>query len=144
MAKVNRVLIIDDDEVYNFVFNKMIEQLALAETITTCQSGNQGLSYIKDSIDQEEDLPDLIFLDINMPVMNGWEFLDEYQELKSRIQKQISLFLLSSSLLPDDLNKSKRYHIVDGFIIKPLTHDQLYKISEEHCQQAEVKVIRNK
>jgi CheY-like chemotaxis protein len=118
------ILIIDDDEINNFIAAKLIDKIPVKAKVTTCLNGQQGLDKVKSLLDSEE-FPDIIFLDINMPIMNGWEFLEDYDKLKNQINKQVIINMLSSSVYNDDINKAETYPSVNKFISKPLTVEKI-------------------
>lgn len=137
MEKFYNILIIDDDQVNNFLFSRMVQTVGISEKAETVTSGRQGLVLLEEKIASGEPLPKVIFLDINMPLMNGWEFLEKYKEMPSSIRRQINLYMLSSSVYPEDINKAKSYEDVVDYITKPLTKEILMKIHHEHQERIE-------
>ncbi|MDP9048346.1 MAG: response regulator [Bacteroidota bacterium] len=128
------VLLIDDDEINNFISIKLIKKALLDTVITACLNGKLAIELLADI--QKNDpskLPDYILLDINMPIMNGWEFLDEYKRLNIDPLGQSKIFIISSSVFSNDINKARSYQLVNNFISKPLNVDkiiELFKVGE--------------
>ncbi|HET8828718.1 MAG TPA: response regulator [Pelobium sp.] len=123
-----QILIIDDDEINNFIAARLIDKIPVKTKINTRLNGLEGLNYIKSNLETPENLPDIIFLDINMPIMNGWEFLDEFESLKNKIGKGVCVNMLSSSVYNDDITKAKSYTTVNKFISKPLTVEKIKEL----------------
>jgi CheY-like chemotaxis protein len=119
------ILIVDDDEINNFIAAKLVKKVESKSIVNTCINGLDGINFLKDLLDNQTQMPDVIFLDINMPVMNGWEFLEEFVNIKSSINKEISIYMLSSSVYNDDIKKAETYSDVKKFISKPLTLEKL-------------------
>jgi CheY-like chemotaxis protein len=129
MIKENlQILIIDDDEINNFIAAKLINKIPPKAIVNTCLNGQDGIDFVKSKLDKQDEMPDIIFLDINMPVMNGWEFLEEYEKIKSQIQKSICINMLSSSVYNDDITKAESFDTVQKFISKPLTVDKIQSL----------------
>lgn len=123
LAKHN-VCLIDDDNIYQFTARKILESTGLTGEIQSFYNGKEAINYFKDKQNlRSEILPDIIFLDINMPVMNGWEFLEEYQTVHSSFPKNIILYVVSSSIDDYDIRKSREYDLVSDYIIKPINRD---------------------
>jgi CheY-like chemotaxis protein len=119
--KLRCILFIDDDEPTNF-FNKMTtEQSGCTDRVEVFQSGQEALDYLVGPFPS----PDLIFLDINMPAMDGWEFLDMYKTLPRADKAKIVLVMLTTSLNPDDEAKTRDIEEVAGFEYKPLMESRL-------------------
>lgn len=130
---IKRALIIDDDEINNFICIKNMKDSNFVEHATYCLRGKEGLDELSDAIqNRPEDLPDVIFLDINMPLMNAWEFLEQYESIQKEFPKEIKLFILSSSVYRKDIEKSSHYDMVTDYIIKPLSKDSLKRIQEKY------------
>lgn len=126
MPFVNTILLIDDDEIFNFVVENTLRMYDFGNQIVAYTSVEEGLSYLKKAVEKESmGFPDVIFLDINMPVQNGWDFLDAYRQFPHELKKKSQLFLLSSSVDESDVLKSQQYEDVCDFIRKPLTKDKL-------------------
>jgi two-component SAPR family response regulator len=133
MHKIKRALIIDDDEINNFICIKNIRDSAFAEHASFCLRGRDALEELKQAIENDADkVPDVIFLDINMPLMNAWEFLEEYRTLVANFGKEVYLFILSSSVYRKDIDKSHTYDLVTDYIIKPLSKDKLKELSNKY------------
>ena len=135
--KLNCVLLIDDDFPTNCFNEMVIEDAGIAEKIKYVQSAIDGLDYLAGrngfaSNDGTYPRPDLIFLDINMPAMNGWEFLDEYAKLPEEQRGKIVVVMLTASPNPDDEAKAKAKPDVYGFLNKPLTPDMIGEIMQKH------------
>lgn len=109
-----KIMLIDDDPMTNMVHKAIIKRLGLRIEVWTYLQAEEALTYLKA---HACNWPEFIFLDINMPVMNGWQFLDAYCELSGKAE----LFMLSSSIDPKDMTRSQQYPVVRGFISKPLT-----------------------
>ena len=120
------VLLVDDDEINNFISIKLIKKALLTTEIIACLNGKYAIDQLVDI--QRKDpskLPDYILLDINMPIMNGWEFLDEYKRLNIDPSGKTKIFIISSSVFSNDINKARSYPLVKDFISKPLNVDKI-------------------
>jgi CheY-like chemotaxis protein len=122
---MKRVWIIDDDDLYVFICKKMLNKLGLGnELIESFPNGKAGLDTIKNR-DDKDLLPSLILLDINMPIMNGWDFLEEVIPYLKKLPSDLTIAILSSSVEPSDKEKALSYEEVDEYISKPVNIEDL-------------------
>ena len=126
--KLNCVLLIDDDEPTNFLSRMHIEEAQFTEHVQVADSGSKALDFIQ----KGNNCPDLIFLDINMPAMNGWEFLERYKELEKAKQERVVIIMLTTSLNPDDKVRAGSIPQIAGFENKPLTSELINKVLSKH------------
>ena len=127
---INLVALIDDDEIANFVGKKIIEQTELVKQIKVFSGGQKAIDFLTKNASQPDLLPEIILLDLNMPGMDGFEFLAEYIRLKSRIGRKINIYVLSSSLAQSDYDRISSINSVSDFIVKPITKERFEKIVE--------------
>ncbi|QYA25010.1 response regulator [Gramella sp. MT6] len=129
--KVELACIIDDDKIYVNLVKKIIEIKKLSENLLIYKNGKEALDYFKEimqNVTDEDKLPDIIFLDLNMPVMDGWEFLNEFIKIKNNLSKKITLYVVSSSIDPRDLERAKSFNLVTDYLIKPIELKKFEKI----------------
>ncbi len=125
------ILLVDDDEINNFISIKLIKKALLNTDIMACLHGKYAIDLLQDI--QKNDpskLPDYILLDINMPIMNGWEFLDEYTRLNIDPLGKCKVYIISSSVFSNDINKARSYPVVKDFISKPLNVEKIKELFE--------------
>ncbi|WP_405209135.1 response regulator [Aquimarina sp. LLG6339-5] len=124
------VCIIDDDNMYINLVSKIIELKKLSENVIVFKNGKEALDFFATSIDNDTKnrIPQVIFLDLNMPVMDGWEFLQEFDKIKDEIGKPIDLYVVSSSIDSRDINKAKSIDLVSDYLIKPIKLGDFEKI----------------
>src|SRR5258708_38807455 len=118
--QLNCILLIDDDEPTNFLNKMTLEQAGCTRQIRIAQSGQEALEYLQITVQR----PDLIFLDINMPAMDGWEFLERYRGLPPARKADIVLIMLTTSLNPDDEKRTRTIPEVAGVLNKPPNHSK--------------------
>ncbi|MEP2280269.1 response regulator [Maribacter sp.] len=131
MAKNINILLIDDSDVDNFINKAIISKEENISQITTMTSGLEALTHLNNIIDNTEAYPDVIFLDIKMPEMNGFEFLDEYVNLPDTLTNHCKIYILSSSLDNLDSTKSKEYPVIKKHLTKPLAHHAIGDLLNE-------------
>ncbi len=124
-------MLVDDDEINNFISVKLIKKTLLNTEICTCLNGKFAIDQLIEIKSNDPDqLPDYILLDINMPIMNGWEFLDEYIKQDIEMSGKVKIYIISSSVFNNDINKAKSYSLVKDFISKPLSVDKIKEVLE--------------
>jgi CheY-like chemotaxis protein len=131
--KLNCILLIDDDEPTNFLNRIVIEEVDCTERIETMQSAREALKYLTNTNPNGDyPRPDLVFLDINMPAMDGWEFLEKYNQLSDDQKAKIIVVMLTTSFNPEDEFKARNISGISGFKNKPLTAEILMQILHKH------------
>ena len=129
MEPINSVLLIDDDNIFNFLNKKIIEYENFALKVSSHVNPGKALEELRRlSISGNGEFPEMIFLDINMPVMDGWEFLEEFEKFPENVLEKCKVFILSSSIDPSDIEKSKTYKTVKDFFSKPLSPEILHTL----------------
>jgi CheY-like chemotaxis protein len=129
--KYRAVMLIDDNEIDNLINQKMIEASSITENIYTHTGAKSAIEFLKnmEKMDvADKVLPDVIFLDIDMPLMDGFQFLDEFANLTQVTRKKCRIIMLTSSINPQDFNRAKKYENVKLYLNKPLSHDSIMKI----------------
>ncbi|RZS92440.1 response regulator [Aquimarina brevivitae] len=132
---VNSVLLVDDDKATSFFNEIIVSRHKGFNQIEKAFSGQEALAYLKEIRDKQQIKPDLILLDINMPAMNGWEFITEFEKLDKSFTNSIKVVLLSTSSCKDDLEKSLTSPTVLDFIHKPLSFDALDILIDTHFNE---------
>jgi len=122
-------MLIDDSPDDNFFHKREIRKADMVTTVITENSGREALEYLKSN---KEPHSDLIFLDINMPGMNGWEFLEEYNKLDKELQRQAIIIMLTTSDNSDDIAKAKTFSSISDYITKPLTKEIMNEITAKY------------
>jgi CheY-like chemotaxis protein len=120
---MSKVFIIDDDTIHQRIAQIMIEKHQLFDEYTSFVEAEKAVAFLKENKGIHTNLPDVILLDLNMPVIDGWDFLDLYEGFKNEMAKAIRIFIVTSSVDEKDILKSQRYSSVTGFISKPLSPD---------------------
>ncbi|MGO4904362.1 response regulator [Flavobacterium sp. W20_MBD1_R3] len=120
--------IIDDDKLTVKLMSILISKNNFCDEIETFHNPQVALDKLKHSFNTNEILPDTILLDLNMPVIDGWQFLEEFLLLP--IQKKITIFIMTSSIDPNDIEKAKKYSVVKDYIDKPITAQKLNSLRE--------------
>jgi CheY-like chemotaxis protein len=130
MSRVKCVCIIDDDKIYAYGVKKIIDKHDLSNDIIIFENGEEALNNLRDMYEDGEKLPELILLDIDMPRMNGWEFLNEFESLRKKLKSEIDIYIISSKI---EQNNGELYKVtwndkVADFISKPVKSEDLQNI----------------
>ena len=120
------LLVVDDDDINLFIIKKIVDKTGFDIDMVARSNGQQAIDYINEAIVQNNPLPKMSLIDINMPVMNGWEFIEAYEALA--IEHKVDMYILSSSVYENDIEKTKSYKAVKGFISKPLSMERLTEL----------------
>ena len=129
--RIKRACIIDDDPIFVYGIKRIMNEIDFCDEIIVYANGESALNELRSLVQEGKKLPDLILLDLNMPVMDGWVFLDDFVKIPNHNQEHLSLYILSSSINPSDIEKAKNYPIVNNFISKPVTVSDLKHILKE-------------
>ena len=132
--KLDCILLVDDDKATNFLNKRLLKKMGVTDCIQIARNGAEGIEYLLKSANDKDGYPWPVFilLDINMPLGNGWEFLEEYEKLSTDINKSTVILMLTTSLRDNDQNRAEKSKIIKGFIKKPLTQAELEGAIEAH------------
>lgn len=122
------VALVDDDSIFQFTATRLIESAQLANEILHFENGHEALQYLEKNATNANLLPDLLFLDINMPIVDGWMFLEDFEKIKPRLSKDFPIYMVSSSIDPRDINRAKEFDEVKDFVIKPITIERFAQL----------------
>jgi CheY-like chemotaxis protein len=125
-----KTCIVDDDSIYRFTMVRTLENINLPVDIMAFSDGEEAINFMLDHIDQDSEFPDVIFLDIEMPVMDGFQFMEEFVKIKPRLGKKITIYMVSSSLDPVDINRAQNISAISDYIVKPIGVARLKTIIE--------------
>lgn len=129
MKTINTICIIDDDPIFRFGTKKMMETADFCENFLVYKNGQEAYDDLVPKLEQNIDLPDVILLDLNMPIMDGWQLLDELTKIPNI--KRIPIYIVSSSVDSRDFEKAKSYEMVLNYIVKPFSIAKIIALSEE-------------
>jgi len=127
MPVFDKVLLVEDDPITILVCKRTIEIAGFANEVKSVVNGQEAIDYLKESSSH----PDLILLDLNMPILNGWEFLDWFGTWVTNVKTVPAIYILSSTVDPEDQRKAMEYPNVKGFISKPLTREHLANLAKD-------------
>lgn len=128
MARFGNILLVEDDPITVMVCDRIIKMSGFSDVVLSKQNGQDAIDHLQTIINASGQMPDIIFLDINMPVMNGWDFLLEFEKVKLQLTTIPRIFILSSTVDPEDYKKAAEFTTVEGFISKPLTQEHLKSV----------------
>lgn len=123
MKKIDIACIIDDDPIFVFGTKRIMQLANFCESFMVFRNGKEAYDKLKAIILNNEKLPDLILLDLNMPIWDGWQFLDEFIKIPN--DRTITIYIITSSVDPADVEKAKSYDLVSNYIVKPITMVEL-------------------
>ena len=134
MSQPFHLCIIDDDDIYRFTIIQSAKFSKIEHKTSVFVNGEEAINYIKENQDSPDALPSLILLDIDMPIMDGFQFLEAYKNIEANLTKKILIYMVSSSVDPEDIEKAKSSKFVVDYLSKPLKSDKLKEILEKSLQ----------
>lgn len=130
MSEGKKIYIIDDDPIHRLLMNKLFARQAVPYRLEFFENGQKAIDALQSAIKGETDktIPDLILLDIEMPILNGWQFMDNYQTLNEAVKENIDLYMVSSSFSDEDQERVKHYPDVKNYIVKPIRLERIAEL----------------
>lgn len=130
MKKIETACIIDDDPIFIYGTKRLMTEIEFCETILVFENGQDAIDGLQNIMASSDKLPSVIFLDLNMPIMNGWEFLEHFEKITNHNRKKTAIYIISSSVDPRDLERIKNYQVVNSYILKPISKEDLNSVLE--------------
>lgn len=127
----NHSCIIDDDPISVFGMKRSMKKVNFSKTIEVYHNGQEAIDGITAMVAAGQKIPSVIFLDLNMPIMDGWEFLENFTKIPNTNTDYVTIFIVSSSVNPRDIIRAKEYSIVNNYILKPIQPKDLLKVLSE-------------
>ena len=131
---LKHLLLVDDDPTTNFFNEHLIQKMNVFNKIHVAENGQEALDKL-DELYTKGESTDLILLDINMPIMNGFEFLDQYEKLHNKVRSSVVVCMLTTSLAKEDLEKAKEYDVLVDYIDKPLNEAKMLKLIRKYFKE---------
>lgn len=128
MKRIKTLAIVDDDDIFVYLTKKAVALANIVDHIKVFSNGKEAIIFLKENLKEPRFLPEVILLDLCMPIMDGWQFLEEFALIKSKIEIKIIIYIVTSSISPDDMDRAKSINDVSDFIIKPITKEKLIEI----------------
>lgn len=128
MNKVKSTCIIDDDPIFVYGTKRLLKEVDFSDTILVYNNGQDAIDALNHMTAEGEALPCVIFLDLNMPIMNGWEFLEDFVKISNANREKVIIYIISSSVDPRDLVRIKTFDVVHNYILKPISPEDLKSI----------------
>lgn len=128
MKKIDTTCIIDDDPIFVYGTKRVMKEVDFTEKIVVYNNGQDAIDGLTETVNDGDNIPPVVFLDLNMPIMNGWEFLEEFNKLPEEAIAGVTIYIVSSSIDPRDLEKVKQFNVVNNYIVKPVTPKDLEAI----------------
>lgn len=122
------IALVDDDKVFQLIASRSIKATNFQGRILQFNNGGEAIDYLEKNADNPPEIPDVVFLDINMPVMDGWGFLEDYFHLKPRIQKSIRIYMVSSSVDPRDIARAESFDVIREYVSKPISQKKFSEL----------------
>lgn len=122
------VALVDDDKVFQLIASRSIKATNFQGRILQFNNGGEAIEHLEKNSDNLQEIPDVLFLDINMPVMDGWGFLEDYIHLKHRIQKTIRIYMVSSSVDPRDIERAQSFEVIREYVSKPISQKKFSEL----------------
>ena len=132
-TRVPIVALVDDDKIFQLTASKTIRALQLSDNILQFENGEDALKYLVTNASNGDLLPDIIFLDINMPFVDGWMFLQDYASLKQNLSKEIAIYMVISSIDPRDIHRARSTPDVAEYVVKPLSKEKFIELLDERA-----------
>jgi CheY-like chemotaxis protein len=137
MRQLNTILLVDDDPATNFYHTYILKEANIAQNIDEASNGKDALTYLcmaekGNETELGHDQPSLIFLDLNMPVMNGFDFLDAFEEWQNAKKQEIKICILTSSEHENDKRRAANYSCISEYLSKPLSDEVLRQVMDKH------------
>jgi CheY-like chemotaxis protein len=130
MNRLNLIFIVDDDPIHQQIAQIMIDRQGISNAMRTFSDAQEVLDYLREHQEDRNQLPDVILLDLNMPVMDGWDFLKEYAGFYNTLPRSIRIYVLTSSIDENDRERVNAYSFVKGYLTKPLSRDIILQLAE--------------
>ncbi|MER3318447.1 MAG: response regulator [Allomuricauda sp.] len=131
MKTIDTLYLIDDDDTYQFIVQRTLNSLNLVNSIKIFSNGKAAIDFLEATLNDIAQIPDVILLDLTMPIMDGWQFLEQYLRFRPRIGKKVVIYVVSSSIDPGDMQRAKSISEVTDYIVKPLTKSKLISMLHE-------------
>lgn len=132
MPKLKTICIINDDDIFTFILKKSINKLSVCENILTYSNGELAIQGLTQQIASGLSLPEIILLDINMPIMNGWDFLNEFAAINTG--NKADIYLISAHISSNDSIKAKNHPEITGILEDPADSDTIMRITANYVQ----------
>lgn len=129
------VALVDDDYIFRLTASRLLRFAQDSVEVLQFPDGEEALHYLLEHANNEDKLPDIILLDINMPNVDGWSFLREFASLKNKLQKDITIYMVSSSIDPNEINRAKSNSSVKDYLVKPISREDYQKLLEDFSKQ---------
>jgi len=122
------IALVDDDKIFQLTASKTIQAIDLGDHVLQFENGEDALTYLRNNLSDPQRLPDYLFLDINMPFVDGWMFLEDYAQIKSQLAKPMVIYMVSSSIDPRDVTRAKNCTDVTEYVVKPVTKEKFKEL----------------
>jgi len=122
------IALVDDDKIFQLTASKTIKAIELSNHILQFENGEDALVYLKNNQSDPGNLPDFLFLDINMPFVDGWMFLEDYSALRPNLAKPMVIYMVSSSIDPRDVQRAKSCSYVTDYVVKPVSMEKFREL----------------